>query len=163
MRYKHISKIILNKFIPLKLDFEKNTQLKITYREYINHKYERTMTTSRYIIRSLFWKCNCTLKQTFTNLHHFSSHSNPSTSSCVFHVNFNSHIIFPSIKNNLLNGFISLTHATQLCFPVNIYKNEADLCRLSDPSFFTCVTFTSQWHKGNSCSPVVSSITIRKI
>lgn len=138
----------------------KNTQLKITHREYIHHNYGRTMTISRYIIRSLFWKCNCTLKHSLTS--HFSSHSNLSTYSCIFHVNFNYHIIFSSHKNNLLNGFISLTHATQLCFLINVYNSEADLYRLFELSFSTCMTLASLWHKGNSCFPVISSITIWK-
>lgn len=101
--------------------------------------------------------------QAFTNFYHFSSHSNLSTYSCVFHVNFNYHIIFSSIKKNLLNGFISLTHATQLCFLINVYNSEADLYRLFELSFSTCMTLASLWHKGNSCFPVISSFTIWKI
>lgn len=105
--------------------WKENTRLKITHREHFNHNYGTKITTSWYTIKTLFWKCNHTLK-----LHHcslnstiFSSHSNPSRSSCVVHVNFNSHIIFSSVKNNLLSGFISLTHAIQLWFHVNVYNS----------------------------------------
>ena len=63
----------------------------------------------------------------------------------------------------MLNGLISLTHATQLCFLINVYNSEADFCRLFDLSFSTCVTLASLQHKGNSCFPVTSSITIWKI
>lgn len=44
-----------------------------------------------------------------------------------------------------------------------INNSEADLCRLFDLSFSTCVTLASLWHKGNSCFPVISSFTVWKI
>lgn len=82
----------------------------------------------------------------------------------VFFTSILAHISsFSSIKNNLLNGFIALIHAIQLHFLVNVSNSEDDLCKLSDPFIFYLCDLCSQWHKGNSSSLIVSSITIRKI
>lgn len=52
MEYKHIPKAISNKrIIPLKFDLKKNTQLKITHREYFNHNCGTRITLPGHIIR----------------------------------------------------------------------------------------------------------------